>query len=254
MSEVLPGEKDNTQVLQNTAPPSSYSCSLCSCLPHSLKASSLLLLQGSPGKLPLVGWRCEKRKSWSVSAGSLRECEFWAVLGSVSAGSLGECEFWAGFWRYLTKSLNLFTKIRKMVICPPRWLVCYSGLNLLMSEQMLKEPNGQMRCCGSYAPSLHLTEWSQQFPHGRAAHAPERHRDSGSKGQQAGQLHMGPDVPRETDVPLDFAQGWAHWIPGALCGHCQSCPVATHNWPLKCCALVTKEDCAWLLPLDKGSQ
>lgn len=71
-----------------------------------------------------------------------------------------------------------------------------------------------MQCCGSYAPSLHLTEWSQQFPHGRAVHAPERHRDSRSKGQHAGQPHMGPDVPRETDVPLDFAQGWAHWIPG----------------------------------------
>lgn len=53
MSEVLPGENDDSQVLQNTAPP-----------PHTLaphfmpaslpEASSLLLLQGSPGKLLLV--------------------------------------------------------------------------------------------------------------------------------------------------------------------------------------------------------
>lgn len=26
---------------------------------------------------------------------------------------------------------------------------------------------------------------------------------------------MGPDAPGETNVPLDFAQGWAHWITGA---------------------------------------
>lgn len=44
---------------------------------------------------------------------------------------------------------------------------------------------------------------------------PKGTRDSRSKGQHAGQPHTGPDAPRETDVPLDFAQGWAHWITGA---------------------------------------
>lgn len=75
MSEVLPGENDDSQVLQNTAlPPHTLAPHF---MPASLpEASSLLLLQGSPGKLFLVEWRCEKRKSSSVSAGS---------LGSVSS-------------------------------------------------------------------------------------------------------------------------------------------------------------------------
>lgn len=82
----------------------------------------------------------------------------------MSVGSLGSVSSGQDFEDILS-SLLIYHKAKEDGHLPTT-MTC---LLLLMSEQMLKETNGQTW-------SLHLTKWSQQSPQERAAHAPERHK------------------------------------------------------------------------------